>query len=225
MDTGELDDYEEAFDNNKETVEQHLKKFESQSNKIEQSKHLKIMDKALQELDENAKAYKQKIFEMPKSEEKNLLDRHQNYVKMIKGLKDQVAEKRKEYNAASASDEDDIIKTNGRIDYNKNTSQQVIQHGHIVQDRSKKVGERLVQRVDEANKMGQKHIEELERQEEVILQIQDVNEEIDSDLKRAKKYLKYFARTYMQDKLIMVLIFLWVCAIIGILVVSVIKDK
>ena len=73
--------------------------------------------------------------------------------------------------------------------------------------------------------MADKDIEELERQENLILKINDVNEEIESGMKRANRYLRYFARTYLQDKLIIVLIFLWVCAIIGIIVVSAIQKK
>lgn len=203
MDIADLEDYEEGIDTNKTSIEENLKQFDKLS-AIEKSQNLKAMKRGLQEMTDNAKAYKQKIFEisMPKAQEKNLLDKHQEYVTLISQLQEQVKQKEQILLAGSKEeDEDDeLIYTNGKIDYNKNTSQQVVKHGLETQQKSKNVALRLEGRVEEMKDMGQKQIEELDRQEDVILKINEANQEIESDLKRAQKYLKYFARTYMQDK-------------------------
>lgn len=203
MDIADLEDYEEGIDTNRTSIEENLKQFDKLS-AIEKSQNLKAMKRGLQEMTDNAKAYKQKIFEisMPKAQEKNLLDKHQEYVTLISQLQEQVKQKEQVLLAGSKEeDEDDeLIYTNGKIDYNKNTSQQVVKHGLATQQKSKNVALRLEGRVEEMKDMGQKQIEELDRQEDVILRINEANQEIESDLKRAQKYLKYFARTYMQDK-------------------------
>lgn len=203
MDIADLDDYEEGIETNKTSIEENLKQFDKLS-AIEKSQNLKAMKKGLQEMTDNAKAYKQKIFEisMPKAQEKNLLDKHQEYLALISQLQEQIKQKEQVLLAGSKEEDedDDLIYKNGKIDYNKNTSQQVVKHGLKTQEKSKNVALRLEGRVEEMKDMGQKQIEELDRQEDVILRINDANQEIESDLKRAQKYLKYFARTYMQDK-------------------------
>jgi hypothetical protein len=203
MDIADLDDYEEGIETNKTSIEENLKQFDKLS-AIEKSQNLKAMKKGLQEMTDNAKAYKQKIFEisMPKAQEKNLLDKHQEYLTLISQLQEQIKQKEQVLLAGSKEEDedDDLIYKNGKIDYNKNTSQQVVKHGLKTQEKSKNVALRLEGRVEEMKDMGQKQIEELDRQEDVILRINDANQEIESDLKRAQKYLKYFARTYMQDK-------------------------
>lgn len=203
MDIADLDDYEEGIETYKTSIEENLKQFDKLS-AIEKSQNLKAMKKGLQEMTDNAKAYKQKIFEisMPKAQEKNLLDKHQEYLTLISQLQEQIKQKEQVLLAGSKEEDedDDLIYKNGKIDYNKNTSQQVVKHGLKTQEKSKNVALRLEGRVEEMKDMGQKQIEELDRQEDVILRINDANQEIESDLKRAQKYLKYFARTYMQDK-------------------------
>lgn len=201
MDAGDLEDYEDEFDSQQQAIEKNLSSFDSLTT-IEKSQSLKAMKKAIQEMRENAKSYKQAIFEMHKSQEKNLLAKHQTYVDMINGLESKIKDKEKEFLQGSEekNSDDDVVMTNGKVDYNKNTSQQVIQHGYNVQDKSKKKAEDIHRRVEEMKGMAQDQIVELDRQEDVILKINDANEEIDSELKKAQKYLKYFARTYMQDK-------------------------
>ena len=101
---------------------------------------MKQMKKSLQELDENAKAYKQKIYEMPKNQEKSLTDKHQKYVEMINQLKVQVKAKEQEMLASKKMDDegsDDPIYTNGKLDFNKMTSKQAINHGLNTQQKSK----------------------------------------------------------------------------------------
>ena len=98
------------------------------------------MKKSIQDLEDNAKSYKQKIFEMPKNQEKSLLDKHQQYLTMINDLKAQVKEKEQEMLAAKKMDDDgsdEPIYSNGKLDFNKMTSKQVINHGLKTQEKSK----------------------------------------------------------------------------------------
>ena len=224
----DIEDYEEEIDSNQQFIEDNINKVPTLSN-IEKKQALLKINKSIKEMEGNAKAYKQKIFEvaMPKAQEDEFKSKQQKYVDLISDYKEQV--KKLQMNLDGPSEEkeesDDIIFTNGKIDYAKNTSEQVIQHGLNTQNKGINVAERLVGRTDEMNKMADENIEELDRQEDVILRINDANMEIESDMKRAKKYIKYFARTYMQDKCIIVLIFLVCVAILGVFIVSVMGKK
>ena len=161
-------------------------------------------------MEENAKAYKQKIFEMPKTQEKDLLEKHSEYIALIEGLKVKINEKQQQFIASNAEDseEDLVLNKNGQIDYAKNSSQQVINHGLNTQAKSHAAAERIEARVEEIKDKGDEMIKEMDRQEDVILKINDVNEELESHMKRAERHLKYFARTYMTDRLILFLILL-----------------
>jgi len=227
MDIGELDDYEEELDNNQKVVEENLENYSNLA-KFEKAQLSKSIRKTLQEMNEAAKTYKRKIYTipMPKAQEKTFLDKYEEYVNIINELKEQINQKEAE--AASSSheqDEEDLVFTNGKVDYNKNTSDQVIAHGKKIQGKGIDAAERMVGRIHDADEMANEQMKEMDRQEGVILEINSANMEIESDLKRAKKHITYFARTYMQDKLIIVLIFLCACAILGILIVSVVGDK
>mmetsp|Transcript_3843 Transcript_3843/g.4454 ORF Transcript_3843/g.4454 Transcript_3843/m.4454 type:complete len:155 (-) Transcript_3843:149-613(-) len=151
----------------------------------------------------NAKDYKKKILEvaMPKSEEDEHLSKQKEYLEMVNEYKDQIKKCQMKLEVPSEEkDEEDLIFTDGKIDYNKNNSEQVISHGLKTQSKGIDVAERMVKRIAEADDMANDQLVELDRQEEVLLRINEANMEIESDMKRAQKYLKYFARTYMQDK-------------------------
>lgn len=173
MDGEDLEDYEELFETNTNIINLNLNSFDKKD-AISKSQSLKVMKRAIQEMEENAKAYKQKIFEMPKSQEKDLLDKHDGYLKQIKDFKEEYDRKQKAYIAGNTNDDSEdnlVIKKDGKIDYNKNTSEQVINHGLNTQAKSKNAVDRIEARVEELKGKGDNMIKELERQEDIILKI------------------------------------------------------
>ena len=60
----------------------------------------------------------------------------------------------------------------------------------------------------------------MHEQGEKLMHIDDTIHRMDGTLKRVKKHLRYFARNYLTDKLIMGLIILVILAIVGVLIYS-----
>ena len=199
----DIEDYEEEMNTNKEFIEENIVKAADLS-LIDKKQAINKINQNIKDLEMNTKGYKQKILEvaMPKSDEDEYIAKHQEYLDFVKDHKEKLAKLQMTLNSPSEEkdEDDDLIMKNGKIDYAKNTSEQVIQHGFKTQDKSKKAADRILGRTDEINKMADDQIQEMDRQEDVLLRINDANMEIESDMKRAQKYLKYFARTYMQDK-------------------------
>ena len=66
---------------------------------------------------------------------------------------------------------------------------------------------------------------ELQKQNEKIMKIDTQLNQLESTSQRTAKYIKYFTRNFMTDRLILVLIILVVCAIVAIIVVSCLDNK
>ncbi|CAI2379276.1 unnamed protein product [Moneuplotes crassus] len=223
----EYEDIQEDIEANKEEIENQLDSYSDLAG-ADQKAALAKINKLIKEMESNTKDFRQSYLgaDIPIVKEAELKDNYQSYVDLAKEYKERVQRLNMVVDSQSEEkDEESLVFKNGKIDYNKNTTEQVVKHGLDTQDKSKKVAERLEGRVHEMNDMADDQLEELDRQEEVILKINEANMEIESDMKRAQKYIKYFARTYMQDKCIIVLIFLCCVAILGVFIVALIDDK
>ena len=161
-------------------------------------------------MEESAKAYKQKALEMPKIQEINLLEKHSEYMKSIEALKLKINQKKKQFITSNVEDIEEglVLKQNGNIDYAKNFSQKVITHGLKTQAKSHTTTKRVEARVEEIKDRGDEMIEEMDRQEDVIIKINDANDVLESHMKRVGRHLKYFARTFLTDKFILLMLLL-----------------
>lgn len=66
---------------------------------------------------------------------------------------------------------------------------------------------------------------ELQKQNEKIMKIDTQLNQIEATSLRAMKYVRYFGKTYMTDKFIIFMILLILCAIIGVIVAAILKDR
>ncbi len=108
------------------------------------------------------------------------------------------------------------------------TEQEVIQTGYRIQDKSKEALQRAKQKAEDA-KLKADEIQvvllilfqlEIQEQFRKLEYIDDKMHQMEGTLKRVQRHLRYFARNYMTDKLIMGLICLILVAILGVLIYS-----
>ena len=85
---------------------------------------------------------------------------------------------------------------------------QARQIGVNIQEKSKKKLNDIRARVGQTHQLADMNLEELERQKEQILRIQDHTQKLDTTLNRTKKYVKYFSKSFCRDPVTLTLIFL-----------------
>ena len=83
--------------------------------------------------------------------------------------------------------------------------------------------QRALQNIQSADQKADHINLELYRQEEQMQKAKEKTQDIQSELKRAQKYLKYFAKQVYTDKILMCLIFLAIIAVIVIIILKIVK--
>ena len=66
--------------------------------------------------------------------------------------------------------------------------------------------QRAIGHVDGANHLADYALENLDRQNEQLLRIQEGTDKMESTLKRTKKHLKYFGKSFCCDKVVLTLL-------------------
>lgn len=114
--------------------------------------------------------------------------------------------------------------TTGR-DVNTMSTGEVIQEGKNIQAQSKQSTQRSLRLIDETIAVGAATNERLAAQTDQLQRINEHVDEIDSNMKRANKQLRVFAKRMMTDKMIICLVFLVLVMLIVSVVYGSIKGK
>jgi SNARE protein len=104
-------------------------------------------------------------------------------------------------------------------------AQELIQTGDKYQQEGKDALQRIMQNINSADQKADHINLELYRQEEQMQKAKEKTQDIQSELKKAGKYLKYFAKQVYTDKILMCLIFLAIIAVIVIIILKIIKKN
>jgi len=105
------------------------------------------------------------------------------------------------------------------------TGQELVQTGHNVQQKGQDALKRILGQVEGANTHADQINLALHAQEETIARTKEKVYDVQSQLKRAREYLRYFAKQVYTDKLLMCMIFLCVVAIIVIIIMKIVKKQ
>lgn len=103
--------------------------------------------------------------------------------------------------------------------------QELIQTGDKYQQQGMDALKRIQMNIHSADQKADQINLELHRQDEQMQKAKEKTQDIQSELKRAQKYLKYFAKQVYTDKILMCLIFLAVIAVIVIIILKIVKKN
>ncbi|KRX01641.1 hypothetical protein PPERSA_03725 [Pseudocohnilembus persalinus] len=106
------------------------------------------------------------------------------------------------------------------VDPNQMTAAEMIQVGDQTQEKTDLALNNIIMNVNRMEDVADGVIIELDKQIEQLDRMYDTVKDTQSELKRTKRYLKYFAKNMYTDKLIMCLIFLVIAAIIALAVLT-----
>ena len=98
-------------------------------------------------------------------------------------------------------------------------------HGFDLQAKSKEALLRTLGKVHDTNALANDAVVNLEKQNEQILRITDKVQKIDTTLQRTKKHLKYFSKSFCQDKTALTLMFMIFVVSVAIIVVANMEGK
>jgi len=158
------------------------------------------------------------------------LDRHEQakHKEALGDLQKRAKELRSELDKKKA-DRKDFVKTGIAEEPKKNledmNAQELIQTGDKYQKDGMDALKRIQMNIASADQKADHINLELYRQEEQMQKAKEKTQDIQSELKRAGKYLKYFAKQVYTDKILMCLIFLAVIAVIVIIILKIVKKN
>jgi len=205
------DNLQRDMDNlHKKDPSQRMKQINRCQNKLAEIRtRVEAYELEILQFDRNTKNTYQETF-------KTLQDRYKNLKKEL----DKKKMEKVETESRLVTEEDT---TNRNID--DMDAQTLIKHGEKVQQQGKDALDRIKKNVISADQKADHITMELHRQKEVTDRARDKAKDVQSELKKSKSYLRYFARQVYTDKILMCLIFLSIIAIIVIIILRIAKDK
>ena len=100
-----------------------------------------------------------------------------------------------------------------------------MKHGFDTQNKSKEALHRIKKRVQDIHDIADEASSNLEKQNQQILRIDQSIVRMDSTMTRTKRYLAYFGRGFLRDKVAVTFLLLILACVIGIIVVLVLPSK
>ena len=215
-----LKDYQLLVENSIKKMEKKFKEYKTSKN----SDILKTITKEINSSKGNINLMEMEIVNL--NDEKNATEWNEIINKLnkkVKSLKKQLNEINNSNIIDNTIDESDI---DVKIDKSKLTSKQAMKRGDKILQEDKKALTNMKKVVHgDIDTMKGVNIE-LNRQNEVLENVDDDLKEIDFSLKRAGKQMKTMLKMYATDKLIMCMIFVIILIIVIIIIVAAVgKDK
>ena len=124
---------------------------------------------------------------------------------------------------ATAISNADIVDQNDAIDFSKMNKLEVKQVGLNIQDKSKEAAMRALKEGKETEALANNIVQEQLEQRKRIEYIEDMEGGMESTLKRVQGHIRYFAKHFMTDKIIIALIILVALGIVGVILFKIIK--
>eukprot|EP00347_Sterkiella_histriomuscorum_P010134 403377471 len=102
---------------------------------------------------------------------------------------------------------------------------QVVRHGLGLQDKSKDALFRIKSKVQDINDLQDVIGDNIDKQNNQILRIDQQIVRMDSTMTRTKRYLTYFGRSFFKDKVAVTFLLLILGCLIGIIIVAILPYK
>ena len=219
----DIEDYEDQIDECRERIENNLEDFD-ETNAVDKLNKINSIKQSIENMAENVKFYKIAVQRLSMSHSNSeLMGKYKKYMDEIENYRQVLKQKRADLkNEGGLEEFDDILEDSVTLEDNVENVRQV---GVNIQEKSKKKLEKIMNRVADAHKIADINLEELDRQKEQILKIQDSTQKLDSTLKRTQKYLKYFGKSFCRDPVTLTMMILIVLVLAGVIVVQFLPKK
>jgi len=146
----------------------------------------------------------------------------------LKNLQNEFKELRNEFDKKRV-DRIDIEGRSGTEDEWTNidnmTGQELIKAGDRMQKTGKDALQNIMRNIESANEKADHINVEIARQDEVITKTKEKTLDVQSELKKAGAYLRYFARQIYTDKILMGLVLLCTIAMIVIIILKIVRKE
>ena len=219
----DIEDFEDQIEDLQERIENAFADFD-EANAVDKLNKVASIKKSIDSMADNTKYYKQAIQRLSMSNSgSEFMDKYRNYMKKIDEFKAILKKKKSQLkNEGGLDDNPEILEESVNLNDDIDKVRQI---GINIQDKSKSKLEAIRARVAQTHQIADQNLEELERQKEQILRIQDSTQKLDSTMERTKKYLQYFGRSFWRDPVTLTMLFLILATIVGIIVVQSLDDK
>ena len=219
----DIEDFEDQIEDLLERIDNAFLEFD-EANAVDKLNKINSIKKSIDNMADNVKYYKQAIQRLSMSNSgSEFMEKYKNYSKKIEEFKKELKKKKSQLkNEGGLEDYDDVLEESVNLNDNVDKVRQI---GLNIQDKSKSKLEAIKARVAQTHQIADQNLEELERQKEQILRIQDSTQKLDTTMERTKKYLQYFGRSFWRDPVTLTMLFLILATLIGVIVVFTLDDK